>query len=573
MGKKKDAALHGMSKKDRKKLEAKAAKLAAELERRNAEKAAKKGKKGKAKKADKPAPMTAAERAAKSPTAAAQPVELSPDHTPEQIIEKADEVLADPNTTAEVREKTERVKAAAVAAQTETIKAKVKAKRQTRDELAAEAETIDRADEAAVREFNERAVKVGATLLTSDAERERIAARVADEMKPAKKGKAKKADDPVIAKAEDAVAALKDAVEQVVEQVETEQGREFVAGTASTDEDFAQPSEAPRRFEDNVNGNGQYKVVTPEGKERGYTRVTTFIDTLEDKSMLTAWKARVILEGVAGIETPSPDGDAHESVIARVNDLVHRRDVAIAKARKADRKGKLTVGELATYVDGAWSEFKRGLDAIADESFEFGGGREKAAKGTDLHELCMIALRDGIDVIGEKLTAGEITPADLADVEAFLDAMKTLDAKVVYAEQVVVDDDGKVGGRLDYVVLCKLPGAVRGTRYVLDLKTGRVDYGTGKIAMQIEKYSSMVAYDETTHERTPLKASPTKGLLLHLPAGTGKATLHLVDLTLGRKGNKLSAEVRAWRNEGKKAIDLKTDLLDEIRRQNEAAAE
>ena len=32
-------------------------------------------------------------------------------------------------------------------------------------------------------------------------------------------------------------------------------------------------------------------------------------------------------------------------------------------------------------------------------------------------------------------------------------------------------------------------------------------------------------------------------------------------LTLGRRGNRLAGEVRTWRNEGKRAIDLKADLL------------
>ena len=198
---------------------------------------------------------------------------------------------------------------------------------------------------------------------------------------------------------------------------------------------------------------------------------------------------------------------------------------------------------------------------ITDEAFEVGGGREKAAKGTEIHDLCGIAVKDGIDAVGDMLTDGKITPADLADVEAFLDALARLGAKVIEVERVVVIDDLRVAGRLDYVVMVKLPGMLRATRLVLDLKTGRVDYSTGKIAMQLGMYSDGVGYDLNTHEREDLKLSRTKALLVHLPAGSGKATVHIVDLSAARRGNKLAGEVRAWRNDGKRAIDLKTDLL------------
>lgn len=185
--------------------------------------------------------------------------------------------------------------------------------------------------------------------------------------------------------------------------------------------------------------------------------------------------------------------------------------------------------------------------------------------------FCGLAVKEGIDAVGAKLEAGEITPADLADVEAFLGALDKLGAKVIEIERVVVNDDLKVAGRLDYVVMLKLPGMQRATRLVLDLKTGRIDYGTGKIAMQLGQYSDAVGYDLDTHEREDLKLNRTKALVVHLPAGTAKATVHVVDLGAARRGNKLAAEVRAWRNEGKKAIDLKTDILTQIDAETSAA--
>lgn len=335
--------------------------------------------------------------------------------------------------------------------------------------------------------------------------------------------------------------------------------------------EFAKPSEAPKvDFE--VNGNGQYKVKRPsDGRMVGYTRTTTYIDCLEDKTTLTKWKMRMLLEGVAAAEEPGE----REGVTSKIRELAHRRDVAITKARKQDRKGKLQPGQLAMLVDGAWGDFKKAMDALADEVFELGGGREAATKGTDIHALCELYDAEGMDAVQEKLDAGEITPADFADVEAYADACRRLGLKVVASEQVIVNDDLKVAGRLDRIYLAKLPeirdpktGEVlreadtRAKRYVGDLKTGRVDYGQAKIAQQIRMYAESSAYDLDTHERSSHGANRTVGLLIHLPAGAAKATVHIVDLATGGRGNKLAGEVRAFRSEGKKAINLGIDLLE-----------
>lgn len=398
--------------------------------------------------------------------------------------------------------------------------------------------------------------------------------------------------DEVSAKREKKAAAKKAAKKTVEEvgaaivagdveaaQEAAEQGVAEVKAALEGDEEFGKPSESPKRWEDDTNGNGQYKVARPtDGKVIGYTRVTTYIDALEDKTMLTKWKMRVLLEGVAAAEelaATAEKGQRVDSPTATIRDLAHRRDVAIAKARKADRKGKLVPGQLATITEGAWSDFKRAMDALADELFEIGGGREKATKGTDLHALVDLYDSEGIDAVGAKLEAGEITPSDLADVEAYARATKALGLKVVAAEQVVVNDELKVAGRLDRVFLAKLPAIhdpktgeeirpadTRAKRYVGDLKTGNVEYSIGKIAQQIRAYAEGQAYDPDTHERSSHGANRTTGLLIHLPAGSGRATIHVVDLGVGGQGNKIVGEVRAFRNSGKKAIDTKVDLVE-----------
>jgi hypothetical protein len=575
MGKKKAAALHGISKKERKALEERAAALAAELAEREAKAAKKAGKK-------------------KGKKAKAEPVEVT---TPE-LTDTEREVVAAAKAEREAARKRELVEEAETLnakaderlvpkGKSKTPKAKVadaaeKAKATPSSEGArVAAETA--ADAAAEAGDEETDAQIKARILAKRAERAAETAPIGGVTSSVEALDA--IVDPGLS--DNRLAAVKAAVKNAkataaaIVEVETERGREFVTDAPVvpggvdpiiTDEaldeligrpaadDFAKPSEAPRDdFE--VNGNGQYKIQRlSDGKVVGYTRATTYISNLEDRTNLEKWKLRMLLEGVAINDHPDDNGRIDDPTVARMRDLIHRRDVAIAKARKADRKGKLGAGELATYVDGAWSDFKKAVNALAEELLEVGGVHEKAQKGTDIHALTELHDREGIDAVGDLLTEGKISPADLADVEAYAAAIKRAGIRILGIEQAIVVEELKVAGRLDRIVLAKLPGMQRATRMVLDIKTGRVDLGAGKIAQQLEMYSRGEGYDLDTHERTDLKLSRTKALLVHVPAGTGTATVHVVDLTLGRKGNALSGAVREWRNEGKRAIDLKTDL-------------
>lgn len=545
MGKKTKTKADGLSKRERRELEEREAALAAELARREAAKAGKKkkggkGKKGKAAAQGKPAtPPTAEERKAKSPSAKAD-------------IEAASRrVLADENASEGARTMAETsAEAAAEAAPEETdaqIKERVKAKRAARAAAAVIEGKVDAPKSEAHKALD-------AIIETT--------------------GKGPKPE--TVAKVKDAVEALK----SEVEELETEEGRIFEAGApnegeaeasadrgdeklrvldAERDAVFANPSDADR-LDFETNGLGQYKIARPsDGKLVGYTRWTTYIDALDNKTKLTDWKLRILLEGVALNDTTATEDGRFDPVVGQVRDLIHRRDVAIAKARKQDRKGKLVPGQLATLVDGAWADFKRAMDALAESMLDLGGAHEKAQKGTDLHALTELHDREGIGAVGELLTEGKITPTDMADVEAYAEAIAKAGIRILpeHIEQVVVNDELKVAGRLDRIAMVKLPGEARARRRVVDVKTGRIDYSTGKLAQQIEGYSSSVGYDLETHERTDLKVDRTKGIVVHVPAGTGKAFVYPVDLTLGRKGNGIVAHVRAFRNEGKRAVDFK----------------
>lgn len=588
MGKKskgKKGAAPELSKKERKRLEKREAELAAQLAaaKKAGKKAEKKAaKKGKGKTA---APLTAAERDAVAPKIDEQ-VDDALQGTvneagAEAALAAADRVLADPNAADSVRDRARKVRQRALAElDDDGIRDRVSGKRAEREALAATADSIDRTDADAVAAYNaSMAALGGGTFLTSTAERERAVtatlpetpAREADERATA--AAPEHVAEVVTTEAGDVIAVGPEALSDVDEKAR--------AARAALDADLRKPSDgldAKPDFE--TNGNGQYKVKRPaDGKIVGYTRVTTFIDALEHKGMLEAWKLRMLLEGAAFAETPN-GGDRH--VLVEVRDVTHRRDVAIAKAHKADRKGKLAIGELATIIAAETKRAKDALDPLAEQMIDLAGAHDKREKGTALHAIFEVADADGIAAVEQMVADGTATPADLIDTRAYLAAceragIRVLDAEVMVVNddvrqgtKVVVDDDGTestvdnlvgVAGRLDRLVMYRRPGASRGTKVVADIKTGRVDYGTAKIAQQIAMYAGSQQYNPETHERSPLGASRSLGLLIHVQAGSGVATILEVDLSTGARGNRLAGEVRQWRSVGARAIDLKAPIV------------
>lgn len=427
----------------------------------------------------------------------------------------------------------------------------IKERVQRKAEARAALEALDRSDQDAVREFNETHGKVLGHFATAEGEVEETIAKM------------DRRDQHTA---------------QNVEEVQTETGRVFEAGdagantaetwaelptseqpTAADTRGFALPSEARGDFE--TNGIGQYKVKRPsDGKFIGYTRVTTYIKVIDDTKNLEQWKMRTLLEGIVANEDDVVSDSSAPLHMSTVRDLIHRRDTELAKARKKDRKGKLVVGQLANLESAAIGDFKRAMNEVADALLERGGVHEKANKGTDLHRLCQLYNEVGMDAVGDLLTAGTITPADMADVEAYARALDAAGIKVHENEVMVVNDAEKRAGRLDLIVSGRLPGSKRATRMVADIKTGGIDYGTS-IPMQLENYASMQGYDPAApDERRDLKLSRTKALLIHLPQGQAECHIYVVDLGTGRVGNRIAGEVRKFRNDGKRGIDKTVDL-------------
>lgn len=536
---KKDAALHGVSKKDRRKLEDRTVEIAAELERRAAKKAKK------AKKTERvqvPAGASAA--------------------TAHQLA----------------------VRDAEIAAHDSALKERIAEKRAAREALSPaaspalpSADSVDRSSEAAVKEYNSLVMASGGgTLLTSDAERARTAERFHDNVS--------KVEAAAIEKTVDAVEAIRSAIKEV----ETGRGRVFEAGNAATESttvtavtavtavpdvanEFAKPSNAEPELEAGRNG---YKIMkldadgVPDPRTvRQYTRVTTFVGNIDDDTMIRDWEKRLLAVGLS----------ANASDFApRVNDLTHVRDVAIAKARKADRKGKLGLGELGSVVYLATKQWRDAVNLIVAEALDLAGCDDKADAGTSLHSIAEIADAEGMAVVDEMLASEKISISEHASIAAYSARMARLGARVIETEAVVVNDAMGYAGRLDRIVMAKLPeitlrtaagdvvrpADTRARRYVTDIKSGRIDLGAGKIARQLAAYALGDLYDLKTGERSRHSASRDVALVFHLPQGEGTCTVHAVDIKHGAELLKLSAQVREARRTGRKTIDASVDIAD-----------
>lgn len=256
-------------------------------------------------------------------------------------------------------------------------------------------------------------------------------------------------------------------------------------------------------------------------KLEAHTRVTTFIDVLEDKSNLMAWKGRMTLIGTA-IDRKFLDG---------VTDL----DPENSKADK----------DL--------------LNRLAESAQAVAGANVKSEKGTHLHGLSELVDQ------GIELPDG-ISFGDVIDMDAYKRA--TVGFSIRHMERLVVNSEYKVAGTPDRVStwageteLVAPDGDVidRDELLITDLKTGSVEYGGLKMAMQLAIYANSELYDHEAERpeesRTPLGNINRKwGVIMHLPAGEGDCTLYWADLTLGWEAVHVASQVRDLRRRGKRAL-------------------
>lgn len=295
-------------------------------------------------------------------------------------------------------------------------------------------------------------------------------------------------------------------------------------------------------------GDGRPKILLPDGsKEAFYSRVTTFIDALDDKTALSTWGRRVVLTGAArdGITDLGSEVDPADTIIGKVAAANAELEAELIRIEEKHAAGEYGVGGRELDVEVATKAHKDALTKLADEAFSLGEGFAKATRGTNLH-----ALTDLVDS-GQKLP-DDTLPEDRADIEAYQAAVKEAGLKPIAQEMFVVNDEFGIAGTLDRVWSYKRPGAARAVRVIGDLKTGGIEFGT-KIPMQLAAYAGGVPYLRGIegHRGPRQTVSKALGLLIHLPQGKGVCAIYEVDLALGLRGLRLVAEVRAWRREAK----------------------
>jgi hypothetical protein len=235
---------------------------------------------------------------------------------------------------------------------------------------------------------------------------------------------------------------------------------------------------------------GRPMILPPGGSKKvAYTRCTTYVDALEDKYNLQKWQQRMVILG-----------------------LVDRPDLLLSAAAHRDDKQK--------------------LNRIADDAVEAAKAHAAATVGTAVHALC------------ERIDAGQEVGPVPGEYQRDLDAYVRVTAPltVLHSETFTVLDDLRIGGTPDRIV------EFEGERYIADIKTGSIEWGSGKIAMQLAVYAHSRFYNMKTGERSPLPGvNGDRGIVIHLPAGTGQCTLHWTNIAAGWEAVQLATKVRDWR--------------------------
>lgn len=237
---------------------------------------------------------------------------------------------------------------------------------------------------------------------------------------------------------------------------------------------------------------GRPMIVPPGGgKKVPYRRCTTFVGVLEDTWNLSRWSQRNVAIGLAD-----------------------RPDLLLGVAAHRDDKQK--------------------LNQLCEDAAEAAKAHAAATTGTALHALTEIVDR-GLDM--------PVLPEQAQlDIAAYRAATANIEWLAI--EQGIVVDELRVHGTPDRVG--RLPD---GRVVIADLKTGNVDFGMAKIAMQMAVYSRGVPYDHASGRRDTFTApvDQAAGIVIHLPAGTGKCELLEVDLAAGWEGVQIARQVWDWR--------------------------
>lgn len=271
---------------------------------------------------------------------------------------------------------------------------------------------------------------------------------------------------------------------------------------AQTAEQFLSESPPPRRPEPERDRWGRYKLPDPNtGEIVAYTRATTFAETVADQYGLTLWKCRKAAIGIA----LRPDLMA----------------------------GVTAVGDPDS-PDG-----KKKINQLVVQAQEFAGSTARATIGTALH--AWLEERDA----GRTVTVPETWKAD---VDAYYAELKrsSITLSKNYIERICLLPELGVAGTMDR--LGKFPS---GLPFIFDIKSGTdLAFSLGSIAIQLALYAhSSHCWDPVDGSLHPMpKVQQDTAVVMHLPAGEGRAQALYVDIQAGWDMVQHCVAVREWRN-------------------------
>jgi hypothetical protein len=244
---------------------------------------------------------------------------------------------------------------------------------------------------------------------------------------------------------------------------------------------------------------GRYKVLTPEGKVKGYTRATTVAKALDDGAGWWGWGKRMVALGLA----QRPD--------------------------------------LVALVASIGPDDKKALDGVCERAAEAGGSTIRRDLGTALHAALEESWVDMANV-----------PAPFVDDVAAVHAtLKAAGLSVVSSmiERMVVMDRFEIAGTFDLIV-------TDGEHlYMADIKTGATLLGAVGFAVQLSIYANAdnlyrqgEAADGSEDVREAMPAlDKERGLIIHVQPYSGECDLHWIDLALGAEALELAMQVRTTR--------------------------
>lgn len=249
----------------------------------------------------------------------------------------------------------------------------------------------------------------------------------------------------------------------------------------------------------------------PSGKVVSWQRATTLTKMASDMNGIMKWKMRYVAKGVATQQ--------HLYAMAAATDL----------------------------------NDKNSFDKLTESAFEAAGGNSAASTGTALHSFS--------EQVDEGLSP-DVPDIWKPDIEAYKKLVRVngLEFPKEGIERIVVNEALQVAGTFDRIARLTKPLRVKvGDEYVnlkkgdwvvLDLKTGKdLSYGWRDIAAQLATYAYADAmWNPVTKQFESLPAlNRMVALVIHLPAGTGQATLYGVDIQRGIEAAHLCATIRDWR--------------------------